>query len=77
MRSRVVLAVQEELDAQLVVLVKRRTSPFADFILGSTERRLLSRLPCDVLLLPERSAPTRARLPDRGRDALAAGAMHA
>ena len=55
-RSRIVLAVQEELDAQVVVLVQRKASALADFVLGSTMRRLLSRLPCDVLLLPEPAA---------------------
>lgn len=74
---RAVLAVQEELDAQVVVMMKRKATVLADFILGSTVRRLLSRLHCDVLVTPEPSParPAKARAPGRGGAApLAAGA---
>ena len=50
---RTVLSIQNEVDAQVVVLMKRKTTALADFILGSTVRRLLPKLGCDVLLTPE------------------------
>ncbi len=53
---RAVLSIQDEVDAQVVVMMKRKATPIADFILGSTVRRLLTRLSCDVLLAPP--APT-------------------
>jgi len=56
---RAVLSVRDEMDAQVVVVTRRNTSALADFILGSTVRRLLARLPCDVLVTPE---PSRDRL---------------
>ena len=49
---RAVLSIQDEVDAQVVVMMKRKATPIADFILGSTVRRLLTRLSCDVLLAP-------------------------
>ncbi len=50
--SRAVLTVQDEVDAQVVVVMKRKPASLADFILGSTVRRLLTRLLCDVLVTP-------------------------
>jgi nucleotide-binding universal stress UspA family protein len=47
-----VLEIQDEVDAHVVVMMKRKAASIADFILGSTVRRLLSRLRCDVLLTP-------------------------
>ena len=52
---RAVLSVQHELDAQVVVMMKRKPTALADFIPGSTVRRLLTRLRCDVLLTPDRA----------------------
>ena len=52
---RAVLSIQDEVDAQVVVMMKRRATSLADFIPGSTLRRLLSRLRCDVLLTPASS----------------------
>ncbi|MEO8524443.1 MAG: universal stress protein [Caldimonas sp.] len=49
---RAVLSIQDEVDAQVVVVMKRKSTPLADFILGSTLRRLLTRLRCDVLITP-------------------------
>jgi hypothetical protein len=39
-------------DADMVVLVKSRTSALADFVLGSTVRRLLGTAECDVAIAP-------------------------
>ncbi len=50
--TRAVLSMQDEVDAQVVVMTKRKTTSLADFIPGSTLRRLLGRLRCDVLLTP-------------------------
>ena len=58
---RAVLEVQDELDADVVVVMKRKATAFTDFILGSTVRRLLSRLRCDVLVTPEPKPITPAR----------------
>ena len=55
---RAVLSMQNELDAQVVVMMKREASALVDFIPGGTVRRLLSRLRCDVLLTPD---PARSR----------------
>jgi len=52
---RAVLSIQDEVEAQVVVMVKRRTTALADSILGGTVRRLLTRLQCDVLITPEQS----------------------
>ena len=52
---RAVLSIQEEVDAQVVVVMKRKATSLADFILGSTVRRLLTRLQCDVLITPDHS----------------------
>ena len=52
---RAVLSIQDEVDAQVVVMMKRKATSLADFILGSTVRRLLIRLQCDVLVTPEQS----------------------
>ena len=49
---RAVLSLQDEVDAQVVVMMKRKSTSLADVILGSTVRRLLSRLRCDVLVTP-------------------------
>lgn len=61
---RAVLAVQDELDAQVVVIMKRKATPLADVILGRTVRRLLSKLRCDVLVTPEPSPapPAKGRM---------------
>ena len=34
-------------------MMKRKATSLADFILGSTVRRLLTKLRCDVLLTPD------------------------
>ena len=49
---RAVLSIQDEVDAQVVVMMKHKATPLADFILGSTVRRLLTRLHCDILVAP-------------------------
>jgi nucleotide-binding universal stress UspA family protein len=49
---RAVVSLQDEVDAQVVVMMKRKGTSLADFVLGSTVRRLLSRLRCDVLVTP-------------------------
>ncbi len=49
---RAVLSIQDEVDAQVVVLMKRNPASLAGSILGSTVRRLLTRLRCDVLIIP-------------------------
>jgi nucleotide-binding universal stress UspA family protein len=54
--SRAVLSMQAEMNAQVVVMMKRKTTALADFILGSTVRRLLPKLQCDVLLTPEQTS---------------------
>ena len=56
---RAVLSIQEEVDAQVVVVMKRKATSLADFILGSTVRRLLTKLRCDVLVTPEHSRSPR------------------
>ena len=73
---RAVLAVQDELDSQVVVMMKRKATALADFLLGSTVRRLLSKLRCDVLVMPEPSPvpPAKARASGRNASAAAAGA---
>jgi nucleotide-binding universal stress UspA family protein len=60
---RAVLSMQNELDAQIVVMMKREASALIDFIPGGTVRHLLTRLRCDVLLTPD---PARSRAA-RGR----------
>jgi len=66
---RAVLSLQDELDAQVVVMMKRKPTALADFIPGSTVRRLLTKLRCDVLLTPDqapgRSATGRIRSVER------------
>jgi nucleotide-binding universal stress UspA family protein len=42
----------DTLDADVMVLSKRRRSPSADFAWGAAAGRLLRALPCDVLLIP-------------------------
>jgi len=66
---RAVLAIQGELDAHVVVMTKRKPTALADFIPGSTVRRLLTRLRCDVLLTPEqaRSRPATGQIPSEER----------
>jgi len=59
-----ILEATEEVDAHVVVLVKRKATRLAEFILGSTFRRLLARLRCDVLLIPE-PEPTTKHSPER------------
>ena len=60
--SRAVLSIQAEMNAQVVVMMKRKSTALADFILGSTVRRLLPKLSCDVLLTPEHpSSPAATR----------------
>jgi len=54
-----ILEATDEVDAHVVVLVKRKATRLADFILGSTLRRLLARLRCDVLLIPEPEPTTK------------------
>lgn len=49
---RAVLSMQDEVNAQVVVVIKRKATSLADFILASTVRRLLTRLRCDVLITP-------------------------
>jgi nucleotide-binding universal stress UspA family protein len=49
---RAVVSIQDEVDAQVVVLTKRKGALLADFILGSTVRRVLAGLRCDVLVTP-------------------------
>ena len=49
---RAVLSIQDEVDAQVVVMMKHKATSLADFILGRTVRRLLARLRCDVLVTP-------------------------
>lgn len=49
---RAVLSIRDEVDAQVVVLTKRRATSLAESILGSTVRRLLTGLHCDVLITP-------------------------
>ena len=60
---RAVMSIQDEVDAQVVVMMKRKATSLADFILGSTVRRLLTRLQCDVLITPEHSRNPPARAP--------------
>ena len=52
-----VLSAHVEMDADAMVLAKRRPSTIARFVLGSTTRRLLSTVPCDVLITPADSLP--------------------
>jgi hypothetical protein len=49
-------------DAQVVVMMKRKATSLTDFILGSTVRRLLSRLRCDVLVTPAHAGKALPRL---------------
>jgi len=60
---RAVMSIQDEVDAQVVVMMKRKATSLADFILGSTVRRLLTRLQCDVLITPDHSRNPPARAP--------------
>jgi len=59
---RAVLSIQDEVDAQVVVMMKRKATSLTDFILGSTVRRLLSRLRCDVLVTPAHAGKALPRL---------------
>ena len=76
---RAVLETRDELDAQVVVMMKRKATVLTDFLLGSTVRRLLSKLRCDVLVMPEPSPvpPAKARASGRNGSAAAAGAPRA
>ena len=55
---RAVLSIQDEVDAQVVVMMKRKAASLTEFILGRTVRRLLTKLRCDVLVTPEQSLTT-------------------
>jgi len=70
---RAVLSIQDEVDAQVVVMMKRKATSLADFILGSTVRRLLTKLPCDVLVTPEhsRNPPATVRIASDKRASVA------
>ena len=59
---RAVLSIQDEMDAQVVVMMKSKATSLADFILGSTVRRVLSRLRCDVLVTPTDASKARLGL---------------
>jgi nucleotide-binding universal stress UspA family protein len=47
-----VISADEEVQPQVVIVTKRREPLLADFVLGGAIRRLLTNLPCDVLVTP-------------------------
>ena len=65
---RAVLSIQ--MDAQVVVMMKSKATSLADFILGSTVRRVLSRLRCDVLVTPTDASKARLGLSASSRPLL-------
>ena len=68
--SGAVLSARGEMDADALVLTKRRRASIANFVLGSTTRRLLSTIPCDVLITPADPPPasmTAAPRPDANK----------
>ena len=77
---RAVLAIQDEVDADVMVLTKRRASAIADFMLGSTVRRLLGTSPCDVLVIPAEAQksvrPAPHSRPDEALEGRGVGARH-
>lgn len=48
---------QQQIDADLLVVGRRRSSRLVDFMLGSTARQVLRRATSDVLIVPPGSAP--------------------
>jgi len=64
---RAVLSIQDEVDAQVVVTTKRKATSLADSILGSTVRRLLTKLQCDVLVTPDHSCNPRVTVRIRAK----------
>ena len=47
-----ILQMQEEMQAELIVMGKRGRSAVSDALIGSVTRRILANASCDVLVLP-------------------------